>query len=189
MNMRKDLMAPAIAALLVAGVATPALTSSAAAAAHVSQRSASTSAQAGPQGAQVTDAQGQAANQFNGVQGAAGQPNFGLDPGVQGQSYGRPGQLTRSESAAYHVVVTEQQLRQQLQLTREALRQGDVARADEALRQLDAMIDPGQSPDLKQAIDNARQALRRNDTASADTALQQAFAESVNPQVQRGQRG
>jgi hypothetical protein len=51
------------------------------------------------------------------------------------------------------------------------------------------MVDPGQSPDLKQAIDNARQALRRNDTASADTALQQAFAESVNPQVQRGQRG
>jgi hypothetical protein len=42
---------------------------------------------------------------------------------------------------------------------------------------------------LQQAIDNARFALRRNDTASADMALQQAFAEGVNPQIQRGQGG
>jgi hypothetical protein len=173
MIMRKDLMAPAIAALLAAGVAMPALTSSAAAAAHSSRGSASTSA----------------ANQFNGVQGAAGQPNVGLDPGVQGQSYGQPGELTRSESSPDHLVVTKQQLRGQLLLTRQALRQGDVARAEEALRQLDAMVDPGQSPDLKQAIDNARQALLRNDTASADRALQQASAESISPELQRGQRG
>jgi hypothetical protein len=189
MNMRQDLIAPALAALLAAGIATPALTSSAAAAGHGSQAAASAAAQAGQQGSQVTDAQGQAANQANGVQGLQQPANGGLEPGVQGQSYGRPGQETRSESSPDHVVVTERQLHRQLQLVHRALRQHDTPRAEQALGQLDDMVDPGQSPDLQKAIDQARQALLRSDFASADAALRQASAESVHPQVQRGQRG
>jgi hypothetical protein len=201
MVMHKDLMAPALAALLAAGVATTTLVTSAEAAGqHGSQ--ASSGGQSGQRGGQTanaqgqqgdqTNAQGQQANQATGVQGAMGaqgQANVGSQPGFQGQSYGRPGQRPGSETRPTHIVVTEDQVRQQLQVTRQALEQGDPRQAGQALEQLDAMVDPAQNPDLKQAIDNARQALARNDTASAEAALQQVSDADLNPQVNRGRHG
>jgi outer membrane PBP1 activator LpoA protein len=86
-------------------------------------------------------------------------------------------------------VVTEDQVRQQLQVTRQALQQGDPRQSEQALEQLDAMVTPAQNPDLQQAIDNARQALARNDTVSAAAALQQVSDADLNPQVNRGRHG
>jgi hypothetical protein len=237
MIMHKDLMAPALAALLAAGVATIALVPAAdAAGQHGSQASSGSQSgqqgsqpntaegqkdsavanaqsgqqsnqsntaegqkdsavanrQSGQQGNPTTNAQVQQANQaagVQGVQGAQGQANSGWQPGSQGQSYGRAGQTPGSETGPTHLVVTEDRVRQQLQVTRQALQQGDPRQAEQALDQLDAMVTPAQNPHLQQAIDNARQALARNDTASAEAALQQVSETDLNPQVDRGRHG
>jgi hypothetical protein len=214
MNMRNDFIAPALAALLAAGVSTLALTPSADAAgqhggqassgsqsgqqgnqsntAEGQKDSAAANGQSGQQGNPTTNAQVQQANQaagVQGVQGAQGQANSGWQPGSQGQSYGRAGQTPGSETGPTHLVVTEDQVRQQLQVTRQALQQGDPRQAEQALDQLDAMVTPAQNPHLQQAIDNARQALARNDTASAEAALQQVSEADLNPQVNRGRHG